>query len=26
VACGLPAGNNVGLTTNVVRGGINYRF
>jgi outer membrane immunogenic protein len=24
--CGLPAGNNVGLTTNVVRGGINYRF
>ncbi len=26
VACGLPAGNNVSLTTNVVRGGINYRF
>jgi len=24
--CGLPAGNNVSLTTNVVRGGINYRF
>jgi len=24
--CGLTAGNNVGLTTNVVRGGINYRF
>ncbi len=24
--CGLPTGNNVGLTTNVVRGGINYRF
>jgi outer membrane immunogenic protein len=28
VVCGppFPAGNNVGLTTNVVRGGINYRF
>jgi outer membrane immunogenic protein len=26
VGCGLPAGNNVSLTTNVVRGGINYRF
>jgi len=26
VDCGLPAGNNVNLTTNVVRGGINYRF
>jgi outer membrane immunogenic protein len=26
VQCGLPAGNNVNLTTNVVRGGINYRF
>jgi outer membrane immunogenic protein len=26
VDCGLPAGNNVSLTTNVVRGGINYRF
>ncbi len=28
VACGFPVGanNNVGLTTNVVRGGINYRF
>jgi outer membrane immunogenic protein len=27
VTCGFPAvGNNVGLTTNVVRGGINYRF
>jgi outer membrane immunogenic protein len=26
VDCGLPAGNNVGLTTNVVRGGFNYRF
>ena len=25
-ACGLPAGNNVSLTTNVIRGGINYRF
>ena len=24
--CGLPAGNNVSLTTNIVRGGINYRF
>jgi outer membrane immunogenic protein len=24
--CGLPAGNNVGLTTNLVRGGINLRF
>jgi len=24
--CGLPAGNNVNLTTNLVRGGINYRF
>jgi outer membrane immunogenic protein len=24
--CGLPTGNNVGLTTNLVRGGINYRF
>jgi len=24
--CGLTAGNNVSLTTNVVRGGINYRF
>lgn len=26
VDCGLPSGNNVGLTTNVVRGGLNYRF
>jgi outer membrane immunogenic protein len=26
VACGLPRGNNVSLTENVVRGGINYRF
>jgi outer membrane immunogenic protein len=26
IDCGLPAGNNVGLTSNVVRGGINYRF
>jgi outer membrane immunogenic protein len=26
VDCGLPAGNNVSLTTNVVRGGLNYRF
>jgi outer membrane immunogenic protein len=26
VDCGLPTGNNVNLTTNVVRGGINYRF
>jgi outer membrane immunogenic protein len=26
VDCGLPLGNNVGLTTNVVRGGLNYRF
>jgi outer membrane immunogenic protein len=26
VVCGFPAGNNVGLTTNIVRGGINYRF
>jgi outer membrane immunogenic protein len=26
VDCGLPAGNSVGLTTNVVRGGLNYRF
>jgi len=26
VGCGLPVGNNVSLTTNVVRGGINYRF
>jgi len=26
VACGLPAGNNVSLTTEVLRGGINYRF
>ena len=24
--CGLPAGNNVSLTTDIVRGGINYRF
>jgi len=24
--CGLPAGNNVSFTTNIVRGGINYRF
>jgi outer membrane immunogenic protein len=24
--CGLPAGNNVNLMTNVVRGGINYHF
>jgi len=24
--CGMPFGNNVSLTTNVVRGGINYRF
>jgi outer membrane immunogenic protein len=24
--CGLPGGNNVSLTTDVVRGGINYRF
>ena len=24
--CGILAGNSVGLTTNVVRGGINYRF
>jgi outer membrane immunogenic protein len=24
--CGLAAGNNVSLTTNIVRGGINYRF
>ncbi len=26
VMCGLPMGNNVSLTTNVVRGGVNYRF
>jgi outer membrane immunogenic protein len=26
IDCGLPAGNNVGLTSNVVRGGLNYRF
>lgn len=26
VSCGLPAGNNVGLITDLVRGGINYRF
>jgi outer membrane immunogenic protein len=26
VNCGLPLGNNVSLTTNVVRGGLNYRF
>jgi outer membrane immunogenic protein len=26
VACGLPGGNNVSFTENVVRGGINYRF
>ena len=26
VDCGLPAGNNVSLTTSVVRGGLNYRF
>jgi outer membrane immunogenic protein len=24
--CGLPMGNNVGLTTNIVRAGVNYRF
>ncbi len=24
--CGLPAGNNVSLNANIVRGGINYRF
>jgi outer membrane immunogenic protein len=26
VTCGFPVGNNVSLTTNVVRGGLNYRF
>lgn len=26
MACGFPAGNNVGLKSEVVRGGINYRF
>ncbi len=25
-ACGFPAGNTVSLTSNIVRGGINYRF
>jgi outer membrane immunogenic protein len=25
-ACGAPAGNNVDLRTNIVRGGLNYRF
>jgi len=25
-ACDLPAGNNVGLTTNIIRGGVNYHF
>jgi outer membrane immunogenic protein len=25
-SCGFPAGNTVGFTTNIVRGGINYRF
>jgi hypothetical protein len=24
--CGLPMGNNVGLTTNIVRASVNYRF
>jgi outer membrane immunogenic protein len=26
LACGLPMGNNVSLTSNVVRAGVNYRF
>jgi outer membrane immunogenic protein len=26
IVCGFPVNNNVGLTTNIVRGGINYRF
>ena len=26
VVCGFTAGNDVSLTTNIVRGGINYRF
>jgi len=26
VACGFPAGNDVSLTTNIVRGGLNFRF
>ena len=25
-ACGFPAGNNVDFTTNIVRGGVNFRF